>query len=253
MGKYFTTTVKPTIPASLQHTAAFGTNDVLFDWTAVQVPKGSSALIGATIMVRPKGDATPTANNFPLDLFFSKTNNTSLGTVNSQATHIPSNDFMGVLEVVAGHYGATGLNGTVVATTSQGGTSASSPMVLTPDPTTGDNVGYDTLYVGGIARDAFDFISLNANTEDLAAEHADSKVITMDGSSMDVREHFIDGDIIHIGTSVGTPAADSLIGTIASADSATQITLDAVSATELVDGDIFYNIHPIRIILHFER
>ena len=75
----------------------------------------------------------------------------------------------------------------------------------------------------------------------------------MDGSSMDVRKHFIAGDVVHIGTSTGTPAADSLIGTIASADSATQITLDAVSPTLLVDGDILYNINPIRIILFFEQ
>ena len=70
---------------------------------------------------------------------------------------------------------------------------------------------------------------------------------------MDVQEHFIDGDIVHIGTTVGPPAADSLIGTIASADSTTQITLDAVSPTALVDGDILYNIHPIKLILHFEK
>ena len=75
----------------------------------------------------------------------------------------------------------------------------------------------------------------------------------MDGTSMDVREHFAAGDIVHIGTTVGTPAADSLIGTIASADSTTQITLEAVSPTALVDGDILYNINPIKVILSFER
>ena len=70
---------------------------------------------------------------------------------------------------------------------------------------------------------------------------------------MDVREHFAAGDIVHIGTSVGTPAADSLIGTIATADSATQVTLNAVSPTALVDGDILYNINPVKIILGFEK
>ena len=70
---------------------------------------------------------------------------------------------------------------------------------------------------------------------------------------MDVREHFIAGDILHIGTSVGTPAADSLIGTVASADSATQLTLTSTSATDLVDGDILYNLHPITLVLGFEK
>jgi len=253
VNKYFTVEVKPTIPASLQHTSAFADGDVLFDWTAVQVPKGSSALMGATLMVRPKGDAGPTANNFPMDLIFSKTNTVSLGTVNSALDNRPSNDFLGLLEFAAGNYGSTSMPSTVVATTGWGSSVGAPPMVLTPDPTTGNNVGYDILYVGGIARGAFDFISINANTEDLAAEHANSQVITMDGSGMDVREHFVAGDVIHIGTSVGSPAADSVIGTVASADSATQITLEAVSQTALVDGDIFYNIHPVRAILYFEK
>ena len=126
-------------------------------------------------------------------------------------------------------------------------------LILAPDPTTGINVGYDKLYVGAVASDSFDFTSINAIAEAGAAEAASTQVITMDGTGMDVREHFMDGDIVHIGTSVGSPAADSLIGTVASADSATQITLDAVSATALVDGDILYNIHPIRLVLSFER
>ena len=131
-------------------------------------------------------------------------------------------------------------------------TSTQANLLITPSQQ-GDNVGFDKFYIGGIANGEFDFTSINAIAESGAAEAASTQVITMDGTSMDVRHHFIDGDVVHIGTSVGTPAADSLIGTVASADSATQITLDAVSPTELVDGDILYNINPIRIILFFEK
>jgi hypothetical protein len=254
MSKYFTTTIKPTVPASLQHTAAFSSGDVLFDWTEFEMPRGASRLIGATVLVRPKGDAGPTANNFGMNLLFSSTNTVSLGTVNSVPAKAPSNDFLGTVEIQTSNGFAPGLTSTAVGTFGRSAnTNTDMAAMVLETSTDGTNVGYDKLYVGGIAAGAFDFISLNANTEDLAAEHADSKVITMDGTSMDVREHFMDGDVIHIGTSAGTPAADSLIGTVASADSATQITLDAVSATELVDGDIFYNIHPIRVVLSFEK
>tara|TARA_R110002020_G_scaffold91286_1_gene221837 strand:- start:263 stop:1027 length:765 start_codon:yes stop_codon:yes gene_type:complete len=254
MSKYFTTTVKPTVTASLQHTAAFTSGDVLFDWTEFEIPRGASRLIGATVLVRPKGDAGPTANNFGMNLVFSTTNTTSLGTINSAPDNAPSNDFIGHIEFQTTTSYTPGLASTTIGTAGRASNTNTDMAAMVLETTTdGTNVGYDKLYVGGIAAGAFDFISLNANTEDLAAEHADSKVITMDGSGMDVREHFIAGDVIHIGTSVGTPAADSLIGTVASADSATQITLDAVSATSLVDGDIFYNIHPIRIILSFEK
>ena len=254
--KYFTVEVKPTLPASKQHIGVFTAGDVLFDWTSFDVPRGTSRLIGATMLVRPKGNAAVTANNFGAYLMFSKTDDTSLGIVNSTPATVPNNDLLGFLEIeTATSYIATQLKSTTIGMAGRSSNTASQPnLLLTPKPETGTNVGYDKLYVAAVAEGAFFFgASLNAIAEDTDADHADSKVITMDGSGMDVREHFIDGDVVHIGTTVGTPAADSLIGTVASADSATQITLDDVSPTALVDGDILYNINPIRLILHFEK
>jgi len=258
MGKFFTVDVKPTVPASLQHAGAFGAGEVLFDWTAFQVPKGSSCLRSITALVRPKGDTTPTANAFAFTLVFSKTNTQSLGTVNSTVDNRPSNDLLGIHEFFTGQFGPTSMNSTMVATSTVQGDNegASAPLVLTPTPTTGDNVGYDTLYVGGIgASTSWDFSSINAIAEAGAAEAASTQAITMDGADMDVREHFIAGDVLHIGTSVGSPAADSVIGTVESVSNASTgpINLTAVSETALVDGDILYNIHPIRLILHFEK
>ena len=256
--KYFTVTVKPTIAASAQH-AAFSNNDLLFDWTAFEMPKGSAKLVNATVLVRPKGDSSPTANDNAIGLVFSSSNTQSLGSANGAVTNIPSNDFLGTVEFSANSYTPVSFNSTVVGTLGRGTGDTEIPMaplVLTPNVNALSTTtpGYDTLYIGGFCADAnTDFTSINAIAEDTDAEHANSQVITMDGASMDVREHFIAGDVVHIGTSVGTPAADSLIGTVASADSATQITLEAVSPTALVDGDTLYNIHPIRIILQFER
>ena len=90
MGKYFTVEVKPTLPASRQHVGVFTGGDVLFDWTEVQIPKGTTKCIGATMLVRPKGNAAVTANVFGANLLFSKTNTQSLGTVNSSPDKIPS-------------------------------------------------------------------------------------------------------------------------------------------------------------------
>tara|TARA_R110000737_G_scaffold78035_1_gene109302 strand:- start:324 stop:1088 length:765 start_codon:yes stop_codon:yes gene_type:complete len=254
MGKYFSVTKKMPIIASLQH-VAFGAGDVLVDWQPIQIPKGSACLRSLTMLVRPKGDATPTDNNFGCDIVFSTTNTQSLGTVNSQVDHRPFPDAIGLIEITTGHYGINVFNSTAIATTNNNGDNeaAGIPIVLTGDPTTGDNVGYDTIYVGIVANGNFDFTSLNAIAEAGSAGAASTQVITMDGSGMDVREHFAAGDVVHIGTSVGTPAADSLIGTVASADSATQITLTDTSATDLVDGDTLYNLHPITLILGFEK
>jgi len=254
MSKYFTAEVKPLIPASKQNAASFTIGDVLFDWTEVQIPKGTARCIGAAALVRPKGNSIPTANAKGFFIVFSKTNTTSLGTVNSTPDKVPTNDLLGLLEIEdTTSYVHANLKSTNVGLAGRASnTSTQANLVITPSQQ-GDNVGFDKFYIGGIANGEFDFTSINAIAESGAAEAASTQVITMDGSSMDVRHHFIDGDVVHIGTSAGTPAADSLIGTVASADSATQITLDAVSPTELVDGDILYNINPIRIILFFEQ
>tara|TARA_R100000315_G_C5187004_1_gene108830 strand:- start:50 stop:817 length:768 start_codon:yes stop_codon:yes gene_type:complete len=252
--RYFTAEVKPLIPASRQHAASFTAGDVLFDWTEVQIPKGTSRCIGAAALVRPKGNATPTANPFGFFIVFSKTNTQTLGTVNGTPDKVPTNDLLGLLEIEdTTSYVHANLKSTNIGMAGRASnTSTQANLLITPSQQ-GDNVGFDKFYIGGIANGEFDFTSINAIAESGAAEAASTQVITMDGTSMDVRHHFIDGDVVHIGTSVGTPAADSLIGTVASADSATQITLDAVSPTELVDGDILYNINPIRIILFFEK
>jgi len=170
-------------------------------------------------------------------------------------------DMIGLIKLDGGAFGTNTTNGTAIATTGNQGNEeqAGVPLVLQGNPTTGDNVGYDTIYVGIMSGGDWTFggagsdASLNAIAEAGTAGAASTQVITMDGSGMDVREHFAAGDVVHIGTSVGTPAADSLIGTIASADSATQVTLTSTSATDLVDGDILYNIHPITLVLGFEK
>tara|TARA_R100001377_G_C3155271_1_gene97773 strand:- start:38 stop:811 length:774 start_codon:yes stop_codon:yes gene_type:complete len=255
---YFNVTVKPTIAASKQHIGAFGAQDVLFDWVAFDIPRGGARCIGATLLVRPKGDETPSKNDFGVWFVVSSSDDASLGTVNSGNANRPSNDYIGILEIGDEHSYINKLNSTNIGTTGRATNNENQhPSFVVArnegDDGNGANVGYDRFYLGGLANGAFNFESINAIAEAGAADAASTQVITMDGSNMDVREHFIAGDVLHIGTSAGTPAADSLIGTVASADSATQITLQAVSPTALVDGDILYNINPIRVILHFER
>ena len=258
MGKFFNVTVVPEIPASKQHAGAFAGGDLLFDWTSFEIPKGGARLIGATFLVRPKGNATPSPNEFGLNVCFATNDTQAAGTINSTAANEPTNSYIGVIEIDDANSYAGTIRSTSIASTGRASsdTMAMPGIVLCREDGfegIGSNVGYDKFYMRGIARGAFDFTSINAIAEDTDAAHADSQVITMDGTGMDVREHFIAGDVLHIGTSVGTPAADSLIGTVASADSATQITLKAVSPTALVDGDILYNLNPIRIVLHLEK
>ena len=250
MGKYFSVTKKMPIAASKQH-AAFGSGDVLVDWQPIEIPKGSSCLQSLTMLVRPKGDATPTDNNFAANIVFSTTNTQSLGTVNSAVDHRPFPDVIGLVAITTGHYSINVFNSTVIATTNNNGdgNEAGIPIVFTGDPTSGDNVGYDTIYVGIVANGNFDFTSINTVNETGFSAGAQT-VITMDdgsaGGTMDVREHFAAGDILHA-------QDDAVLGTLASADSATQLTLTAANTDAIAENDVIYNLHPITLVLGFEK
>jgi len=251
VNKYFTVEKRLTIAASKQH-AAFAAGDVMVDWTALQVPKGASKLVCATALVRPKGDAGPTDNNFSFCLAFSKTNTVSLGTVNNSVSNRPSNDFIGILDFDTTNYGITSMQSTAVAHLGGDVANPTPPIVLQGDPTTGDNVGFDTIYVGMIANGDFDFTSINV-INDADINSTTPTAIAMAGTGMDVREHFAVGDVLHA-------QDDILLGTVASIDAAatgpinlTSATSGAGDATTVANGDTIYNINPIKIVLGFEK
>ena len=247
--KYFTVEVKPTIAASKQHEAQFANGDLLFDWTSFQLPRGANRLINATALVRPKGDAAPTNNPYPFQLVFGKSDTQSIGTVNGACHNRPTNDFLGFVEFQAGDYLSNGIDSTTMANLGSH-VNPIRPVVLQGDITTGDNVGYDTLYVAAICNGtSMDFqtiIRLNDASGNMDVSVAGTTIAT-DGSGMDIQEHFIAGDVLHAHD-------DAVIGTVASVTDATDLELTSnFTADALADNDYVYNIHPIRLILQFER
>lgn len=250
MGKFFSVTKKIEVAASKQHTA-FSSGDIVADWQAIQIPKGSCCLRSITMLVRPKGDATPTDNNFACDIVFSKTNTVSLGTVGSAVDHRPSNDFIGLVEIATGNYGINNFNSTVIASTGLQGNDneAGIPLVITGDPD-GDNTGFDTIYVGIVTNSSNipDFSSINTVNE-TGFSAGTQTVITMDdgsgGATMDCREHFAVGDVLHA-------QDDAVLGTLSSV-AAQEITLTAANTDAIAENDVIYNLHPITLILGFEK
>ena len=249
---YYTVKIKPTILPSVQNEEAFASGEVLFDWTAFEIPKGSGKLVSATAIIKPKGDGAPTQNAFPFTLFFASNDDISLGTAGAATDRRPNPNISGMIEFPATSFGPGSMRSTCIASTSNSTVGGHAPIVIAPDVTESATQGYHKVYVGAVCAGNFTFESINAIAEAGAAEAASTQVITMDGSGMDVREHFAKGDTVAIGTSAGTPAADSILGVVQSADSATQITLTTVSATELVDGDILYDLNPVTLVLGFE-
>jgi len=253
-GRYFNVTVTPTIPASALQAAAFTAADVLFDWTSFEIPKGGARLIGATMMVRPKGNASPSPNEKGSYLVFATNDTQPAGTPNGAPIHRPSNDLIGLVEFDDATSFALTLKSTSIASSGRAASdNAPHPSIVFAredgSEGQGSSVGYDKFYVRGVANGAFDFISINT----IQTTEAASATIHCDGSGMDLREHFLPGDILHTATTVGAAGADLLIGTVLSVDSATNITLTETAAVTHVDGTIIMNINPIRIVLHFEN
>ena len=247
---YFTVEVKPTVSAATQHLGAFASGDVVFDWTAFEIPKTTAKLVNLTVLVRPQGNAGPTANTDSYHFIFANNNTVSLGTPHANPDHAPSNDFLGVVQVNSNSYTGDTHNSTAVGTGMMGGTAdaetVGGPIVLTPNvEVTGATEGFGTLYVGGIIRDSsLDFSSiLEVNDADIAS--AAHTTIVTGGTSMDNREHFMAGDVIHA-------QDDAVVGTLASvAESAITLTSELGTGV-LTNGDTLYNIHPIRLKLGFE-
>ena len=251
MGKYFTVEVKPTIPnvAAGQH-AAFAQNDLLFDWYAFDVPKGTCRLLHVDMETRPKGDAGSTVNEFDLDLLLAKANQdgtapSSIGTVNSAALGSAvnlSNNMMGF--IVNGSWEAHEVHLDSTAYT-QCREANCSMFFSNPGPQV-TTKGYDRYYMAAIAEGALDFRS------GCLFDNGDLNGPVMTVKTIDARLFLAVGDTIKVTTTADTAISKDM-GIIKSIDSATQITLESAFTTAVVDDDFVYNAAPITFRLHLER
>jgi hypothetical protein len=266
--KYFTVEVEPEISPAIQHLNAFTANDLLFDWTAFKMPKGGSRLIGITAVVRSTdGDDQTCA----MDLFFARqavnmgdiangTAPTSLGTLHADPTIIPNNPYwdqiMGHAKLTADNFSTAGAiesgitvgtTGYVASTGATAGLQAPNPLIF-EDYGSGlaDSEGLYTYYVGATAIGTPDFHS------DLAFASGTGNDLTCDGT--DARKLLAPGDRIKaIDIDDGSTVLD--IGTVGTIPDGTSILLEGstTSIDTLGDGDNIYNIHPIKLILSFEK
>ena len=275
MGKFFNVEVKPTILASKLATV-YGSGDVVFDWHAIDVPKGASKLMGVTAIMRQKHGTA--GNEIPFQLVYAKSINnvapSSLGTVNATASGTGYyNNVIGKSTFTANDYMSDILdNGVTVVALAQGGASSEKPsIVLEGEPNSGTNVGFDKLYVGMIAEGAFDFTTAAEISRAITIADNTGSFVDADVEGTALNLVFSPGDVIHA-------ADDIIIGEVDTVDAAamtfkfggeataseTNYTVPANlaafvtqngagTAGDLADGDELINVNPIKIILHFEK
>ena len=264
MGKFFTVEVIPTIAASVQ--IAFTAKDVLFDWTKFYVPGNVGRLIGCNVNVRGTDGSR---QEFALDVYFAKSDDFSLGTINSGVAIKPNNDMLGAMPVPVTAY-MDGLNTMEVANVA---TSARLTLQPVPEPIGSGTAptGNHVLYIAGVAQGAFDFTTaaLADAITDVSGLSVPT-VVQLDGTACN--EVFGPGDIIHA-------QDDVVLGEVVSLDANTitfradgvnqihaggvtlydtpddfaawQIQNGAAAAGDLANNDELHNIHPITLTLSF--
>jgi hypothetical protein len=261
MGKFFTVDVSPdivagdisTIQAANKAHVDLDANDIIFDWTAVDVPKGGCMLRSITAIVNAEDGAYGSGSLTSYHLIFAKSVNgvapTTMGVTNAAQTACfdLKDHYVGsvVLE-------ATAETGTILGTafhvayhsSDNSATGGGLPMVVDLDHTSGTNVGYDKLYVMGFQMDARGYqtgvIVNGAITSDTETD------ITVDGVAAT--------KIFSVGDTVYLHDVDTALGTVKSLTD-TVITLNAAIAggTDLADDDELVNANPIKLKLGFER
>ena len=147
---YFSIEVKPTITASTM--VAHTTKDVLFDWTPFQVPKGACKLLSVSATFRGVNGGNQAGKKF--DLYFAKSINgaspPTMGVDNATISAVPltTNHLLGQTHFEIADWGVNGWDYMGNAQTGGGGASSNIPnLVLQGEPDSGDNVGYDTIYI----------------------------------------------------------------------------------------------------------
>jgi len=290
MGKHFEVTVKPTIPASKQHLGAFAQNDLVFDWTAFNMPKGSSRLLNTAALIRGTNGAAQTNSALDMEIFFAKSIDgvapPSLGTVNSAVTGTGwYNHLIGMQFFDGNTNNMLSSAGLVYMSMYQAGNRGGGPdVVLTGEPDSGVNVGFDTVYVAGVQPSSSATFNFSTAVETTAAEDVSalstaiiggtSALDNGSGSTADCLKKFAVGDILHA-------EDDVILGEIASLTATTitfrhdgvnqfhgngqllyevpdnfaawQVQNGAGAAGDLADGDEIYNVHPITLKFSFDH
>ena len=224
---------------------------------AFDVPKGGNKLIGVTLLYTGKNgvDYTPT----DIELFWAKSHlQVAPGTLGDDGAAVDTfgwfNNIIGktYVDVSNGRNDGDLITGNVITVGNPGGGTAAKSnesnlvgangLVLQGETESGTNVGYDKLYVAGIAKDTHNWGASTVVSD--GTQSTSSPTITVKTVSAVITCG--PGDILRDQDGL-------LFGTVKTVDSATSITLEDNSASATTDGKLVYNTTPITLILSFER
>ena len=263
--RYFTTTVIPdvingdvsdvvgtSVHASDSGDVAMGSGDVLFDWTAFNIPKGACRLESISLYIM--GEDGGGQNLADISLIFGKSENGEAPTALATAMNIAQDagfdmptHFIGATKLEGSGAGIGNIVGPAfgtiyVSNSTNGHGHVNSGLILEGEPESGTNVGYDTIYIAAYNGSANIDFSTGCKPDAQATTSTDT--ISVDGT--DARKCFQVGDTIYTNTD------DTALGTVKSV-AETSIVLNANLAAQVEDNEEIVNANPIRIVMGFSK
>jgi len=255
-GKYFDTGwVRTLTPVTNQIDAdksdnAFGDKDIVFDWVAIDIPKGTHRIVDACIAVQGNHGARQAEVDW--QLWFAKPINgvepPSLGTPNSSVTGTGHRNHMLGVMVINSTQSASDVyafnsfmsSGNV---SSGGGDSPNTGIIVNGEKMTDTLEGFHRIYVAGLTMGNLNF-STNVLLNQVGDQAATTTTTTLTVNGAHATKVFSVGDTIQ--------AMDlAAIGTI-TALTTTSITVDKCEAA-LENDDEILTTSPIRIKLGLEQ
>ena len=259
-GKYYTTDVK--IEELGNGETAFADADVLFNWTRFEIPKGAACL--KSIQIAMKGTNGADANKHDIELYFAKSIDgvapSNFGALNGAATApLAAACRRNIIAFKAIDASGRSDDEDLIGYNVWGSGTATaadvpiSELILSAydEAYTSTTEGYQSVWVAGIAKGAFDFGTAVAVAEasgiaalelSIGNNFYEPRQITTSGT--DPRNVFMKGDVVQ--------AQDNAkIGTVISVDSATLMTVNGVEEA-LANTDTINWRYPLEFVFGFE-
>jgi len=276
IGKFFNVTVKPDIvkgdisahvggsKGSPAAATDMGANDLVFDWTSVDVPKGTNLLRSISVWINGEDGGNDDLESY--EFIFAKAVDgvapPSLGTIGevidptTAASGQLRHHYLGSFildntdgETITALPLAGGNLYTITSNVAAGTPNMANALPFAMDTEGDNNSGYNKLYVAGTVKAARNFgTAVLVNQSDYDASEASPAVNTVICDGTDARFVFSPGDQVYDHMS-DTPIPGTLTKVEANllTFSTTNSTVDVSNNNELI------NANPIRINLGFER
>ena len=265
MGKFFNVDLNPDVVAddisvliaTNKAHVDVAANDIIFNWQAIDVPKGGCMLRSISAIVNGEDGAYGSGSLTDYELIFAKSVDgiapPSIGLTNStgQLCFALRHHYIGsvMLDSVAAKTHVTNLGfhvGFVSGTNPSQDFNSGLPLVVDLESRSGTNVGYDKLYVCAFQMAARHYCTAVESTETIDASSAEKKTIAVDGT--DAKKIFSPGDTVYVhDLDTPIPGTLTLVATNLLTFSETNSTVDVAEDDELLTAN------PIRIKLGFEK